>query len=87
MSTHMIKSRMLAEHDSRLQKLMWLSMVMLTLGLCLLAWKRPMTEEVFAVDAAVVADAQVQEMSQLPAMMVIKVRAVEYPQPGVERAV
>lgn len=78
MTNSSVNTRLMVVDSARWQKVLWVSAVLLTLGLCLLAWKRPVTEEVFAVEPTVAIDAQLREVAQAPAMVVIKVRSVRH---------
>ena len=55
------------------QKALWLTAVMLTLGLCLVAWKRSASDAVAIVEPAVAMAVQVQETNTTPVRMIVKV--------------
>ncbi len=58
-------------------KVIWLTAVALTLGLCLVAWKRPATEAAVSIDSTTERVAPLEVVRSTPVKMVVKVRQIK----------
>lgn len=57
-------------------KALWIAAVTLTLGLCLFAWKRPVTQEIVVTSLAVAAVSPMEDAYAVPVKMTVQVKKV-----------